>query len=50
MRTKRNSCKCGKAQKPKQTTDKFKSIICENCYEVLSYESGKKLKQKKLEL
>lgn len=47
MIIKRDLCLCGDKQKPKQTIDQFKTIICENCLEVISYKKAEKKKKTK---
>lgn len=46
MIVKRDLCICGEKQKPKETHDQFKTIICENCLEVISYEKTNEKRSK----
>lgn len=46
MRKLRNACKCDNT-KPKQLDDKYKTICCAECLEVISYEVPEKKKKKK---
>lgn len=47
MRIETNRCDCNNRQ-PKQIDDKYNSMVCENCFEVISYEKPeKKSKNKK---